>query len=252
MCLIALAWRVHPAYPLIVAANRDEFHERPSDPLGWWPDRPDVAGGRDRKAGGTWLAASRSGRFATVTNYRENLQVQRGERSRGKLVSDFVLGDLPSLDYVATIDRERYAGFSLLTASRDALAYVSNRGDSPRLLQPGIYGLSNASLDTPWWKVIRSKNRLHALIESCATTVASLFELLADREPGEDPGLRAAGLPRKKARAISAPFIITPEFGTRCSTVLLLGKSGNVVLHERRFDAAGRMNGESALEFEIR
>jgi uncharacterized protein with NRDE domain len=251
MCLIALAWRVHPAYPLIVAANRDEFHERPTDSLAWWSDRPDIAGGRDRQAGGTWLAVSRTGRFATVTNYRENLQVQRGEYSRGKLVSDFVGGDTPSLEYVTAIDGKRYAGFSLLTASPEALAYVSNRGDVPRLLQPGLYGLSNASLDAPWCKILRSKKRLHTLLETDAVTVPSLFELLADREPAENTDMPDASLPRDKARAVSAPFIVTPEFGTRCSTVMLLGKSGTVVLHERRFDAAGRMNGESALDFAI-
>ncbi len=249
MCLIALAWRVHPAYPLILAANRDEFHQRPADPLHWWPDQPNIAGGRDRLAGGTWLGVSRNGRFATVTNYRENLRVQAGDRSRGRLVTDFLSDSAAPLAHLSAIDGNRFAGFNLLTARADALAYASNRGDAPRLLQPGIYGLSNASLDAPWWKVEHSKRRLRTLLNDKAVSVPDLFELLADREPAKAPDVPDSLLPPATARAVSAPFIVTADFGTRCSTVMLQDASGHIALHERRFDAAGRATGESALDF---
>lgn len=251
MCLIVLAWQVHPAWPLIVAANRDEFHRRPAEPLHWWPDEPRIAAGRDLEAGGTWLGASRNGRFATVTNYRENLKVQTGERSRGALVTDFVTADALPLAFAQGIDRERYAGFSLLAATPASLAYVSNRGDPPRALAAGVYGLSNASLDTPWPKVVRSRERLKSLVDRDAVTPERLFALLADREPADEVGTPTRDLPAAKMRAVSAPFIVTPEFGTRCSTVLMLGTNGEVRISERRFDAEGRSAGENSLRYRL-
>lgn len=251
MCLIAFAWRAHPRYPLILAANRDEFHRRPSSPLQWWPDRPEIAAGRDLEAGGTWLAAGRSGRFATVANYRETLAPQPAERSRGELATRFVTSGLAPLAFAASIDGGRYAGFNLLAASPDAIAYASNRGDAPRLLAPGVYGLGNASLDTPWPKVRKSRERLRALLDEGAVTVPALFELLADREPATAAGTPDQDLPPDKLRAVSAPFVVMPEFGTRCSTVLLLGADGKIELGERRFDADGSMNGETTIEFRL-
>lgn len=251
MCLIVLAWQAHPALPLIVAANRDEFHRRPAESLHWWPEEPRIAAGRDLEAGGTWLGASRYGRFATVTNYRENLKVQTGELSRGALVTDFLTSDATPLAFARGIERERYAGFSLLAATPASLAYVSNRGDPPRALAAGIYGLSNASLDTPWPKVVRSRERLKSLIGRDAVTPDSLFALLADREPSDEVGTPARDLEAAKARAVSAPFIVMPEFGTRCSTVLMLGTDGEVQLHERRFDAEGRTAGESSITYRL-
>jgi uncharacterized protein with NRDE domain len=251
MCLIVLAWQAHPAWPLVVAANRDEFHSRPADPLQWWTDEPRIAAGRDLEAGGTWLGASRNGRFATVTNYRENLKVQTGRRSRGALVTDFVTADAAPLAFAGGIDQERYAGFSLLAATPASLAYVSNRGDAPRALAAGIYGLSNASLDTPWPKVVRSRERLQLLIDRGAVTPERLFALLADREPADEVGTPTRDLEAAKMRAVSAPFIVTPAFGTRCSTVLILGANGEVQLDERRFDAHGRTTGETSLRYRL-
>ena len=251
MCLIALAWQAHPAWPLIVAANRDEFHRRPAEPLGWWRDRPDIVAGRDLEAGGTWLAANRSGRFATVTNYRESLGPQPGDRSRGKLVTDFVSSGLSPLAFAQSLDGRRYAGFSLLVATPDAVAYVSNRGDPARPLAPGVYGLSNASLDTPWPKVVRSRRRLQSLLDRDAVSPDGLFALLEDREPADEHGAPARDLPPAEARAVSAPFIVTPTFGTRCSTVLMLGADGGMQILERRFDATGGRTGDSSIRFDI-
>jgi uncharacterized protein with NRDE domain len=252
MCLIAFAWRAHPRYALILAANRDEFHRRPASPLHWWPDLPQVAGGRDFEAGGTWLAVGRCGRFATVANYRETLAPQPAERSRGELATNFVTGSLAPLAFAASIDGNRYAGFNLLAATQDAIAYVSNRGDAPRLLAPGVHGLGNASLDTAWPKVVKSTERLRALLDEDAVTAAALFELLADRVPAASADLPDDNLPPDKARAVSALFVVTPEYGTRCSTALLLGTDGKVELSERRYDARGVSIGETSIEFRVR
>lgn len=252
MCLIAFAWATHPAYRLLLAANRDEFHARPAAPLDWWEDEPSMLAGRDLAAGGTWLAIDDRGRFATVTNYRETLGAQPAERSRGELVAGFVAADDAPLDFMREIDGNRYAGFSLLAADLESMAYVSNRGDAARRLEPGLYGLSNASLDTPWPKVRRSKARFEELLKRQTVDVEVLFELLEDREPAAVGEAEAQGVPPELARAVSAPFIVTPEFGTRCSTVLSIATSGEVRIAERRFDSQGRPTGESSFEFRLR
>lgn len=258
MCLIALAWQAHPAYRLVLCANRDEFHDRPAAPLQWWSDRPQVLGGRDLQAGGSWLAIGRSGRLAMVTNYREDLKPQAGVRSRGDLVAGFVTGSASPEHFTERLDGGIYAGFSLLVADfadrGQTLAYVSNRGDPARTLPPGIYGLSNASLDTPWPKVLRSKSRLATLLEDRVIDTAALMAMLADREPGSSGDIAdviADDLPPQAMRAIAAPFVAMPDYGTRCSTVVLIETGGHVSVVERRFDRTGEPNGDSQFEFDL-
>lgn len=255
MCLIALAWHAHPDYRLVLAGNRDEFHSRPAAPLGWWEDAPEVVGGRDLEAGGTWLAMSRSGRFAAVTNYREDLRPQTGLRSRGELVTRFLDSEERPLAFADALDG-RYAGFSLLAATLGddgELAYVSNRGDAPRALAPGVYGLSNASLDTPWPKLVRAKARLEQVLAE-GVGVDPLLALLADREPGSPEDIADAiadDLPEPTLRAIAAPFVVMPAYGTRCSTVVLARNDGYITLHERRFDPAGLPLGDTRKDFHL-
>lgn len=255
MCLIVFAWRAHPHYRLVLAGNRDEFHSRPAAPLGWWADAPEVLGGRDLQAGGTWLAMARSGRFATVTNYREDLRPQSGLRSRGELVTRFLGAEENALAFAAALDG-RYAGFSLLAATLGGdgeLVYVSNRGDAPRVLAPGVYGLSNASLDTPWPKLVRAKARLERVLAE-GVGVDPLLALLADREPGSPDDIADAiadDLPQPTLRAIAAPFVVTPAYGTRCSTVVLARNDGYITLHERRFDPAGLPLGDTRKDFHL-
>jgi uncharacterized protein with NRDE domain len=250
MCLVAFAWKAHPGYRLVLAANRDEFHARPARAMHWWPDQPALLAGRDLQAGGTWLGISRSGRFATVTNYREDLQRQHRGRSRGELVTGFVTGTETPLDYCSGIDPPGFAGFSLLAMAGHELAYVSNRGDEPRRLPPGVYGLSNASLDTPWEKVLRSKTGLVALLRH-DIAAEPLFEMLRDAEPAASDDYAGTGLAPELARAVSAPFISTPDYGTRCSTVLTVATSGLAEVHERRFDSSGTSAGETHFRFEL-
>ena len=252
MCLIVFAWKAHPDYQLVLTANRDEFHRRPSRPLHYWPDNSDVLAGRDLQAGGTWLAAHRQGRFATVTNYREQQEIKGKVESRGALVTNFVTGDASAGSFATSIDGENYAGFSLLASDGDDLYYVSNRGDQPTRLDPGIYGLSNASLDTPWPKVLRCRDALNAIVDTDTINATSLFRLMADRTCASIADVEAGHLPFELARALTAPFIVSPDYGTRCSTVMLWSHDGKVELSERRFDASGKPSGESRFSFSAR
>ena len=248
MCLIVLAWQTHPDYPLILAANRDEFHARAADAMDWWRDNPTILGGRDLRAGGTWLAISKRGRIATVTNYRENGPVI-AERSRGDIVTQFVAGIDSPERFAATLDGAAYAGFSALVAERDTLVCSSNRGDVATTLGPGIFGLSNASLDTPWPKLVRCKARLKAVIDEQSFSLDSLLSIIADREPPTTEELMRQDLPFAMTRPISAPFIVDSDYGTRCSTVLRYRQDGYVELAERRFDPSGDVAGESRFVF---
>ena len=251
MCLIVFAWRAHADYRLIVAANRDEFHARPAQEADWWPDQPTVLAGRDLQAGGTWLAVGRAGRFATVTNYREQQKPCRGLRSRGEIVTDFVTGDSSALEFVASIEADRYAGVSILACDGEVLAYASNRGDEPRALAAGIYGLSNAALDTPWPKLVRSRDALADLIESGQVDESQLMRVLNDRTPQRSSEIDAGKLPFELAQALTAPFIVADEYGTRCSTAVLVSNAGDVDFWERRFDAQGEAAGDSRFSFRL-
>ncbi|NIL94874.1 MAG: hypothetical protein GTO71_10665 [Woeseiaceae bacterium] len=249
MCLVVLAFRVSADAPIIVAANRDEFHARPARDAGWWPEDPAIIAGRDLQAGGTWLGVHRSGRVAMVTNYRDAEPSSGAFESRGRLVADFLQGTENPLDYLAVIDTDAFAGFNLVVSDGETLAYLSNRGGGLRELPAGIYGLSNATLDTPWEKVERSKSQLAGLIDDGAIDDESLLRLLGDREKGPVEEALDDRLPFATAHAITAPFIITPEYGTRCSTVVRTDESGHWHFLERRFDAKGDTTGESRFSF---
>lgn len=249
MCLIVLAIGQHPEYPLILAANRDEFHARPTEKACWWADQPDFLGGRDLQAGGTWLAISRQGRLATVTNYRDATPPEPDRLSRGHLVTGFLDSALSTHDYLDNIDEDAYAGFNLIVADGDDIAYLSNREHGKRRLAPGTYGLSNALLDGPWDKVERSKRRLGGLIESDAIDVSSLLNLMNDRTRGPSHEVEHGRLDFETAHAITAPFIVMPRYGTRCTTVVLADKDGRWRFFERRFDSGGRWAGDSDFSF---
>ncbi len=251
MCLIVFAWQKHPGYRLVLAANRDEYHARPARDAHWWPDRQDVLAGRDLQAGGTWLGVSRNGRFATVTNYREMQRSTPRLRSRGEIVSKFIGSDTGPSDFVASIDGEKYAGYSLLASDRRQMIYASNRSQEPSVLEPGVYGLSNAHLDEAWPKVLRSRDALNQLIDSDTVDETSLMRLLADRTPAPVGEIDNSQLPFPLARALSAPFIVSGEYGTRCSTTLLWSYDDDVEFCERNFDASGKLAGTRRFRFHI-
>jgi len=251
MCLVVVNWQQHAEYPLIVAGNRDEFHARATQAAHWWPDHQDIVAGRDLQAGGTWLGLHRRGRFATVTNFRDAQQTRAGLRSRGHLVSEFLSGDVSPMDYLSRIDGERYAGFNLLVGDGKVLAYRSNRGSEALALSPGTYGLSNALLDSPWHKVSRSKAALQQLVRDDQVDETRLFRLLGDRQKAPTDEIRDDQLSFAKAHAFSATFIVSPEYGTRSSSVARLDRNGNWRFRERRFEPDGATSGESAFAFAV-
>ena len=249
MCLIVLSIGQHPDYPLILAANRDEFHERPTQVAHWWPDKPDIAGGRDLQAGGTWLALHKSGRFATVTNFRDAQAPSPKHRSRGYLVTGFLESSCSPQDYLARIDGDAYAGFNLIVGTASEIGYLSNREDGTRELSPGTYGLSNALLDGPWHKVECSKQKLSSILAADSVNDTSLMRLMNDRDKAPVAEVEKGRLDFASAHAITAPFIVMPDYGTRCTTVVLADNDGNWQFAERRFDTTGATTGESRFTF---
>lgn len=251
MCLIVLSFDPESDHPLLVAANRDEFYARPSRDANWWPDDQDILGGRDLLAGGAWLAVNRKGRMAAVTNYRDAVPKSGKMRSRGHLVSEFLRSDLSPIDYLHTIDNTAYAGFNLLVADGSNLAYLSNRVGEPESLAAGLYGLSNDTLRTPWDKVERSKQGLSTLLQQNKINDTSLLRLLDDRQKGPVDEVRSNRLPFATAHAITAPFVVTPDYGTRCSTIVRVDRAGRWNFMERRFAAGGKVSGESKFSFVV-
>lgn len=253
MCLLVAAWRSHPRYRLIVAANRDEFHARPAGPLGWWQDDPRILAGRDLQASGTWMGVARSGRLGIVTNFRDLEAAPTPDApSRGQLVTRFLTGATSPKEYLDDLrgSAPRYAGFNLLVGGPRTLYYFSNRdGAAARSLAPGVYGLSNAWLDAPWPKLLKTRARFAELVAGRDLAPEALFDLLADRRPADMDEVPDTGLPADWERALSSPFVVHERYGTRCSTLLLVERGGRTTVHERRFDAAGAQTGTSRLEF---
>jgi len=254
MCLLVLAWLSHPRYRLVVAGNRDEFHDRPAAPLGWWTDVPGILAGRDQRAGGTWMGVSRSGRFGVVTNFRSvEAAATEGSPSRGQLVPRFLGAVDEPRRFVDDLleTAPQFAGFNLLVGGPATLHYYSNAVDEgPRELPPGIYGLSNHRLDEPWPKLTRTRARFAAALEAVDPAPAELLDLLADREPAGPDAPAATGLPLALERALSAPFVRHERYGTRCSTLVRVEHGGRTIVHERRFDPAGAHCGSSRFEFQ--
>lgn len=256
MCLLVLAWQAHPRYRLILAANRDEFHARPTAPMQPWQDQPDILAGRDLSALGTWLAVDRERRFGVVTNFRD-LQPRRIDApSRGGLIPEWLNKGSTPATFFSQLQSQAYgyAGFNLLLSDADSLWYGSNRAPAfARALPSGVYGLSNLLLDSPWPKLTRVRAQfeqwLKALGPQHPATDAereALFAMLADRTraPAESAA-GAAPLPPEWADILSSAFVVHPHFGTRCSTLVLIGHDGSLCMHERRFDADGSVTGQS-------
>ncbi|MGH8751617.1 MAG: NRDE family protein [Burkholderiales bacterium] len=255
MCLILFAYKVHPDYPLLLLANRDEFYERSTAVAGWWEDHTEILGGRDLKKHGTWLAVSRTGRFAAVTNYRQGLVQKKDAPSRGALVSDYLLGKEKPADYLHQLQPQagKYDGFNLIAGDSKELYHYSNRGGKMQKLAPGLYGLSNHLLDTPWPKVEHGKKQLIKLFSAPQPPSAeALFAILADRAVAEDQELPNTGVGQEWERRLSPVFIVTPEYGTRSSTLLFIHSDNRMRLVERSFKRAGVEGGTVSHEFLIK
>jgi uncharacterized protein with NRDE domain len=241
MCLIVFAYDCHPDYRLILGANRDEFRNRPADPAGFWSSAPYLLAGRDKQAGGTWMGVTTTGKFAAITNYRDpRLQVP-DPPSRGRLVADFLLDATLTPDACQAQlhrDGEKYDGFNLLYGTLDTLYYFTNRGGSSGPVSPGIHGLSNHLLDTRWAKVTVAKSRLEAMLLQGSVDPEEIFAALSDPVPFADNLLPDTGVGLDRERLLSPLFIENEVYGTRSSTVILIGRNGQVTFIERTFDGS--------------
>jgi uncharacterized protein with NRDE domain len=264
MCLVIFAHQVSADYPLLVAANRDEFHSRPTAVSDFWPDHPQLLAGRDLLQGGTWMGVTRGGRFAAVTNFRDPARTAPAPRSRGELPLDYLLGSQPPESFLNDVAAraQAYAGFNLLVGDRNSLWYFTNSGGAEaRQLRPGVYGLSNAGLDTPWPKVELGKSMLVSLIGQNDTAPAAprdkqnvqpaarqqrmthdaLLDVVGDRALADPRALREHGLDGSMDPLLSAQFIVSDSYGTRSSTTLWIDAEAQVHWRELSFNESGAL-----------
>jgi uncharacterized protein with NRDE domain len=242
LCLIVLAWQARPGLPLLVAANRDEWRERPAAPAHWWPDSPGIFAGRDLQARGTWMGVTRGGRFAAVTNFRDPSERRPAAHSRGELVTQFLLSsDAPRDFMVALVARaSRYSSFNLIAGDGASLWYFGSRAGEARSIPPGVHALSNHLLDEPWPKVDRGRAAMQdALLQPDPS--ADLFTMLGDRATAPDELLPKTGVAPEWERRLSAPLVAGEDYGTRCSTVIAFAAFRAISFEERTLDAAGKV-----------
>ena len=254
MCLILIATSVHPRFPLIVAANRDEAYARPAARAAFWSDDPAIYGGRDLEQGGTWLGIALSGRFAAITNYRQGQRLGHAPRSRGALTRDYLAGTEDAARHLEALEPSRndYRGVSLIAGTPQRLFFYSNRAHGVQPIAPGVHGLSNRLLNEPWPKVLNGISVLSSLLGSDETELSGrLFELLADRAPAPDHSLPSTGIARVRERALSAAFIAGETYGTRASTVILIGADGETIYSERTFGPHGVLLGGSEQRLQL-
>ena len=243
MCLIVFAWRPDHPQPLIVAANRDEFYARPTQPLAQWPHAPGVHAGRDLEAGGTWLGIGANGRFAALTNIRDPGQ-PASLKSRGELVAGFLTGEMSIDDYLSDVvgRSQEYAGFNLLVGNANELWHFNARNSEAVMLAPGVYGLSNAGLDTPWPKVLKAKAALSEQLDD--PQPEALLAILSDAQTAPFIELPDTGVGLATETLLSSVFIASPTYGTRASTALIVQADGSRLMVERSFGPYGGRLGE--------
>lgn len=257
MCLLIFAHQVDPGLPLVVAANRDEFHARATAASGFWPEHPQLLAGRDLEQGGTWMGVTSGGRFAAITNYRDPANTTAAPRSRGELPLAFLNGQTPPETYLQNLAQyaREYAGFNLLVGDSSSLWCFSNGTlpgeDQPRCLPPGIYGLSNARLDTPWPKVVLGKSRLQALLAANAINHDDLAAVVSDQQLADPGTLHQQGIATDMERLLSAQFIVTGSYGTRSTTSLWVDAQRRAHWRELSFDPQGQTRDVRELEVSL-
>jgi len=238
MCLIFISFQQHPNYKLIVAGNRDEFYNRKTAAANYWSDYPQILGGRDLEAGGTWLGMSTSGKISMLTNYRDPKNINPAAPSRGQLVSDYLKSTITAEAYTRGVesDGKKYNGFNLIVGSPEELWYYSNYRNGITPLAPGFYGISNHLLESPWPKVLIGKQKISPVLRPNIVDPEQVLEILYDDQVADDDQLPDTGLTLERERALSSMFIKTPNYGSRCSTVVLVNKSNEVLFTERVYD----------------
>lgn len=239
MCLIVFAWKTHPDYPLLLLANRDEAYARPTLPLFAWDTQPTIYAGQDQEQVGTWLGMTATGRFAAVTNLRRPTDSQDAPLSRGWLVRDFLLSRRQTTEYIEHVqaDAKQYRGFNLVVGNLRSLMYYSNADSKPRSLPPGIYGLSNASLNTPWPKVEESKVAFTRLLSKREPDFEAMFELMHSQRTYPSSLLPNTGVGPELEQALSAIFVKTPQYGTRSTSLMTWHRQGQARLLERTYSS---------------
>lgn len=252
MCLILIAHGAHADFPLVIAANRDEYYQRPTARAAFWQDHPHILAGRDLECMGTWLGVTRTGRFAALTNFRDPRVRKTDAPSRGQLVSEFLMSDQEPRDYLGkvAIEAPRYNGFNLLAGGADGVFYLSSLTGVVEAVPSGIHGLSNHLLDTPWPKVERGKQRLQAALAD-GPDAEALLDLLHDREPAPASELPDTGIGVELERVLSPALIVSPQYGTRSSTALLFGADGSVHFAERTILPDGNTGPTVNLRFSL-
>ena len=251
MCLILFAHNVHPDYPLVLAANRDEFYARPTDAAGFWKAHPELLAGRDLEAGGTWLGMSRGGRFAAITNFREGERSDT-QKSRGQLTLDYLLSRVPPQLYLQQLKgrADEYAGFNLLLGDEEGLHYYGNRVTEPRCLQDGIYALGNGTLYDDWHKMHKGKDDLAHAIDG-KVRPEEVLQLMRDESRPEDAYLPDTGVDLELERLLSSRFIRSEHYGTRATTVLLIDRRGNVDFLEQNYTRQGASGAVRRFRFQL-
>lgn len=250
MCLIFAAVNYHPAYKLIVAANRDEFYNRRTSAAAYWDDYPHVLGGRDLEAGGTWMGMTTGGKISMLTNYRDPKNIKTNAPSRGHLVADYLEQEVNAADYIkhVQVHASEYNGFNMIMGTIDELYYLSNYKEGVTKLDGGLYGLSNHLLDTPWPKVVKGKKKLEGLLSKPNITTDELMTFLYDDEVAT-ANLPNTGVSPELERALSSMFIKTPNYGSRCSTIVLVDRNNKVQFTERVYNLTTFEYTTSSFEF---
>ncbi len=256
MCLIVFSWQPDSQYPFILTANRDEFYRRPTQTAGFWKDSPDVFGGRDLEAGGSWMAINKNSRFAAVTNYRE-VAIPSGLCSRGELVYNFVTGSQPAADYLSALQQQadQWAGFNLLVMDTTGLYYFSNRAKDMPIspLLPGIYGLSNHLLDTPWPKLLRARSSFTETVsQSSPPDSNQLIELMQDSHQPPPEQLPDTGVSKDVEKLLSSCFIASEDYGTRNTSVLMMDNRNQLQWIEQGYLPEGAVGKRQLFKIKLR
>ncbi|MFT5544176.1 MAG: hypothetical protein ACI97K_001623 [Glaciecola sp.] len=256
MCILFIAVNQHPKFPLIIAANRDEFYERPTSNSAFWEHQKDILAGKDKQAGGTWMGINKNGDISALTNIRAPGKEVENAVTRGELVLNYLLGSKTQREnYPQTLAESKasYNGYNLLFGNLEQLYVYNNFDDSCILLEPGVYGLSNASLNSPWPKISTGRDALAKYCQHAdVLDTEHLFELLRNDKPAEDHVLPKTGVPIEWERRLSSIFIQSPEYGTRSSTLLMLDNDSHVVWEERTFNSNAEQTSVQHFEFDVK
>ncbi len=253
MCLLLISYNTNPEYPFVVAANRDEFYQRPTEKAGFWKDYPSLLAGRDVQAGGTWLGITKSGRFAAITNFRDMRMIKNNAPTRGLLTLDFLVSQISAFEYGRSLKKNagEYNGYNLLFSDNENLFYFSNQTKELNQLSAGVYGLSNHLLDTPWPKVVKSKEAFIGAVSDNKISEKQLFNILSDEREAPVDQLPDTGLSRELERAVSPVFIKSDKYGTRSSTIVLVNSVNEVLFVEKSLDTGTGKWTESRFSFQL-